>query len=149
MKKLKLLSSVCFSAFFSSLLLIYHGDNFKNLFHLGSRRCYWLRRVYHWALSPVWYFIVRCSEYCDDCCVVSDVTMRCELPLAMAAVVAFVTGRGWNVDKTRRCIRGLPSTDESSGGAIHCSMNSLSERASDGWLADRCSDDGWLRRSSS
>lgn len=80
----------------------------------------------------------------------------------MAAVVAFVTGRGWNVDcvcttnerrknvefeinevrwseqahsiftKTRRCIRGLPSTDESSGGAIHCSMNSLSERASDG-----------------
>ena len=36
------------------------------------------------------------------------------------------------------CICGLTSGD--SIGAIHCSINSLSERASDGWLTDLCSE---------
>lgn len=79
--------------------------------------------------------------------------MRCELP----ATLEFI-GRGWNVvcgmqsqrksskqccriyeklnfTRTRcvRRIRGLPSGDDiSSVGATHCSINSLSERASDG-----------------
>lgn len=40
-----------------------------------------------------------------------------------------------------RRIRGLPSGDDNSSvGAIHCSINSLSERARDGWLTERCSE---------
>jgi hypothetical protein len=46
-----------------------------------------------------------------------------------------------------RCVRriwGLPSGDDISFvGMTHCSINSLSERASEGWLTERCSDERW------
>lgn len=51
----------------------------------------------------------------------------------------------FTITRCARLICGLASGDDiSSTGATHCSMNSLSDRASEGWLIDRCSDERWL-----
>jgi hypothetical protein len=98
---------------------------------LGRSTHHWFCE-YHWAPSPVWYFIVLCSEYC-----VSDDTMRWELPLT----VEFV-GRGWNVvcEFITKIKTSIPRLVGTFSGIYHNALRSSHAGAALRWrhLIDGC-----------